>query len=167
RIIDQDTLISKLNNIDNLKHRSILSLAYCCGLRVSEIINLKIEDIDGKMGVILITQSKGNKDRYVPVSTNILSLLRDYYLKYRPKLYLFNGVNGGKYSITSCQQIFKKYIDQRYSFHHLRHSSFTAMLENGTDIRVIQTVAGHSSIKSTMIYTHVSPKFLATVNTPI
>lgn len=167
RIINQQSLVEKINGIANLKHKAILSLAYCCGLRVSEVVNLKIEDINGDERVILISQSKGNKDRYVPVSEAVLATLREYYKQYKPKVYLFNGQFSQRYSITSCQQIFKKYIDQKHSFHHLRHSSFTAMLENGVDLRVIQTVAGHRSPNTTAIYTHVSPKFLALVATPI
>lgn len=167
RVIDHEGLVSKLNSIENLKHRSILSLAYCCGLRVSEVVNLKISDIDGKNRTIIISQAKGNKDRYVPVSDMVLGLLREYFVTYKPKEYLFNGQNSLKYSIKSCQQIFKKYVSNQYSFHHLRHSAFTAMLEKGTDIRVIQTVAGHSSPNTTAIYCHVSRKFLQTINTPI
>lgn len=167
RVINHEDLLAKINSITNLKHKAILSLAYCCGLRVSEVVNLKISDIDGKQRIILISQAKGNKDRYVPVSENILATLREYFKEYRPKEYLFNGQFTAKYSVTSCQQIFKKYIDTRHSFHHLRHSSFTTMLEKGVDLRVIQTVAGHRSPNTTAIYTHVSHKFLQSIQTPI
>lgn len=166
RIINHEEIVSKIQRVDNLKHKAILSVAYCCGLRVSEVVNLKIEDIDGKQRTILISQAKGNKDRYVPVSENVLGILREYYKQYRPKEHLFNGTYG-KYSVKSCQQIFKKYINGKNSFHHLRHSSFTTMLENGTDIRIIQTIAGHSSPNTTVIYTHVSQKFLSSVQLPI
>lgn len=167
RVINHQELVEKINLVKNLKHKAILSLAYCSGLRVSEVVNLKVEHIDGKQKIILISQAKGNKDRYVPISDNVLSLLRDYYKEFRPQNYLFNGQFSDRYSIKSCQQIFKKYIDKKHSFHHLRHSSFTTMLENGTDLRVIQTVAGHNNPNTTAIYTHVSPKFLSQVNTPI
>lgn len=167
RIINHEEIVSKLNGIKNLKHKAILSLAYCCGLRVSEVVNLKIEHINGRERVILVSQSKGNKDRYVPVSDGVLSVLRAYFGEFRPKVYLFNGVNSLKYSVASCQKLFKKYIDVKHSFHHLRHSSLTTMLENGTDLRVLQTIAGHSSPNTTAIYTHVSHKFLQQVNTPI
>jgi site-specific recombinase XerD len=167
KVINHNDLVTKIRNISNLKHKAILSLAYCCGLRVSEIINIKLEHIDGKQRIILIAQAKGNKDRYVPVSENVLMLLRDYFKEYRPKVFLFNGQFSDQYSIKSCQQIFKKYIDKKHSFHHLRHSAFTTMLESGVDLRVIQTVAGHTSPKTTAIYTHVSQKFLASIQTPI
>lgn len=167
RIINHEELVAKINAVENLKHKAILSLAYCCGLRVSEVVNIKIEDIDGKQKVILVSQSKGHKDRYVPLSDNVLETLRAYYKAFHPKVYLFNGQFSDRYSVKSCQQIFKKYIDQKYSFHHLRHSAFTTMMEQGTDLRVIQTIAGHRSPNTTAIYTHVSPKFLASVKTPI
>ena len=167
RVINHDELLKKINAIPNLKHKAILSLAYCCGLRVSEVVNLKISDIDGKQRIILILQAKGKKDRMVPVSENVLVTLREYFKEYRPKEYLFNGQFTTKYSVTSCQQIFKKYIDKKHSFHHLRHSAFTTMLEKGVDLRVIQTVAGHRSPNTTAIYTHVSSKFLQSIQTPI
>lgn len=167
RIINHEDIALRISQVVNLKHKAILSLAYCCGLRVSEVINLKISDINGKDRIILISQAKGKKDRYVPVSENVLGILRDYFKAFKPIDYLFNGQFSKQYSIKSCQQIFKKHIDTNHSFHHLRHSSFTTMLENGTDLRVIQTIAGHSNPNTTAIYTHISPKFLATVNTPI
>lgn len=167
RVIDHADIASKISKIENIKHKAILSLAYCCGMRVSEIVNLKIKDIDGGGNLITVVQSKGYKDRYVPVSNNVMNLLREYYLAYKPTIFLFNGQNSDKYSITSCQQIFKKYVSTDYSFHHLRHSCFTTMLENGNDIRTIQVIAGHSSIKTTQLYTHVSKKFISNVITPI
>ena len=167
RVINHNELFEKINSIPNLKHKAILSLAYCCGLRVSEVVNLKISDIDGKQRIILISQAKGKKDRMVPVSENVLATLREYFKAYRPKEYLFNGQFTTKYSVSSCQQIFKKYIDKKHSFHHLRHSAYTTMLEKGVDLRVIQTVAGHKSPNTTAIYTHVSSKFLQSIQTPI
>lgn len=167
RIIEKEFLIDKINKIDNLKHRTILSLTYSTGLRVSEIINLKISDIDSKRMLIIVRQSKGRKDRIVPLSNNILILLRDYYKKYKPIEYLFNGQNSLKYSTTSCNQIVKKYLGNDKHFHLLRHSCFTALLENGTDLRIIQKIAGHSNVKTTEIYTHVSTKILREVKLPI
>jgi integrase/recombinase XerD len=114
--------------------------------------------------IIYIKNAKGKKDRIVPLSQTVLELLREYFKKYRPKEYLFNGQNNPKYSVGSCQKIYKKYIDNKTSIHALRHSSFTGLLENGTDLRVIQKIAGHSSSKTTEIYTHVSNKILSKVN---
>ena len=136
-------------------------------MRVSEIINLKLTNIDSKRMIIHIENAKGKKDRIVPLSKQILNLLRIYFKNYKPKEYLFNGQNKLKYSTTSCNQIVKKYLGQNYHFHMLRHSCFTSLVENGTDIRIIQKLAGHNSIKTTEIYTHISTKILSSINLPI
>jgi integrase/recombinase XerD len=167
QVIDKDFILDKLSKIKNIKHKSILTLTFSVGLRVSEIINLKIEDIDSKRMIIHIKNAKGRKDRIVPLSKNVLELLRLYFSEYKPKEYLFNGQNNIQYSIKSCQNIFKKYIDENSHIHILRHSCFTNLLENGTDIRIIQKIAGHSNIKTTEIYTHVSNQILSKVNLPI
>jgi integrase/recombinase XerD len=167
KVIDHNHIINQLSKIKNLKHKSILTIAYSVGLRVSEIINLKIEDIDSKRMLIHIKNAKGKKDRIVPLSDNVLKLLRDYYKEFKPKEYLFNGQNSIHYSIKSCQKLYKKYIDENTSIHTLRHSSFTNLLENGTDLRIIQKLAGHSSSKTTEIYTHVSNELLNKIDLPI
>jgi site-specific recombinase XerD len=167
KVIDSEFIKTKLSNIENIKHKAILTLTFSVGLRVSEIVNLKIEDIDSKRMLIHIKNGKGRKDRIVPLSPNVLNLLRDYFKQYRPVEYLFNGQTTNQYSIGSCQQIYKKYIDVNSSIHTLRHSSFTNLLENGTDLRIIQKIAGHSNVKTTEIYTHVSNQILQKVNLPI
>jgi site-specific recombinase XerD len=167
KVIDGEYIKSQLSKIENLKHRSILSLTYSVGLRVSEVVNLKIEDIDSKRMIIHIKNAKGRKDRIVPLSQTVLELLRNYFKEYKPKEYLFNGQSDLRYSIGSCQKIYKKYIDSHSSIHTLRHSSFTNLLESGTDLRIIQKIAGHSSSKTTEIYTHVSNQLLNKVNLPI
>ncbi len=167
KVIDEKLIKERLQNITNLKHKTILTLTYSVGLRVSEIVNLKIVDIDSKRMLIHIKNAKGNKDRIVPLSTHVLELLRKYWINYKPKIYLFNGQNSLKYSMGSCQKIYKKYIDRNSSIHTLRHSSFTYLLENGTDLRIIQKIAGHSSSKTTEIYTHVSKQLLNKINLPI
>jgi site-specific recombinase XerD len=167
QVIDKDYLLDKISKIDNLKHKTIISLGYSVGLRVSEIINLKIEDVDSKRMIINIRQAKGRKDRIVPLSENMLALLRTYYKSYKPKEYLFNGQFSSQYSSESCNQIIKKYIGSKHHFHQLRHSCFTALLECGTDLRIIQNIAGHSSSKTTEIYTHVSTQLLNKINLPI
>lgn len=164
RVIDGEFIKGRLSKIENIKHKAILTLTYSVGLRVSEIVNLKIEDIDSKRMLIHIKNAKGRKDRIVPLSQTVLELLREYYKVYLPKEYLFNGQKTLKYSIGSCQKIYKKYIDLNTSIHTLRHSSFTGLLENGTEMRLIQKIAGHSSIKTTEIYTHVSNQLLSKVN---
>jgi integrase/recombinase XerD len=167
QVIDGEFIKSQLSKIENLKHKIILTLTYSVGLRVSEIINLKIEDIDSKRMIIHIKNAKGRKDRVVPLSQNVLVLLIEYYKEYNPTEFLFNGQNSLQYSIGSCQKIYKKYIDKNSSIHTLRHSSFTNLLENGTDLRIIQKIAGHTSSKTTEIYTHVSNNILKKVKLPI
>jgi integrase/recombinase XerD len=164
RVIDGEFIKEQLSKIKNLKHKTILTVTYSVGLRVSEVVNLKISDIDSKRMLIHIKNAKGRKDRIVPLSQNVLELLREYFKEYKPNEYLFNGQNSNQYSIGSCQKIYKKYVEKESSIHCLRHSSFTGLLENGTNLRVIQKIAGHSSSKTTEIYTHVSNKILGNVN---
>lgn len=163
RVISGDFIREKISKIKNIKHKAILSLAYSVGLRVSEIVNIRIDDIDSKRMLIFIRSSKGRKDRIVPLHGTLLNLLRDYWKEYHPKEYLFNGLMSTRYSISSCQKIYKKYIDENSSIHTLRHSSFTELLESGVDLRIIQRIAGHSSSKTTEIYTHVSKKTISKI----
>lgn len=167
RVINKEFLITQISKIRNLKHKAIIMLAYSTGMRVSEVCNLKIKDIDSKKMVIYVNQAKGRKDRMVPLSQKTLITLRAYFKEYKPKKYLFNGQSSPQYSANSCNQIVKKYLGKAYHFHLLRHSSFTTMLESGVDLRVIQHIAGHNSSKTTEIYTHISTNFLKQVRTPI
>jgi len=157
QVIDRVFLLEQINKIKNIKHKSIIVLGYSCGLRVSEVCNLKLNDIDSKRMVINIYQSKGKKDRIVKLPMNLLILLREYYKSYKPKVYLFNGQNDSlQYSTESCNKLVKNYISEDYHFHLLRHSYATHLLEMGIDLRYIQNQLGHSSSKTTEIYTHVS-----------
>lgn len=167
QIIDKQYVLQQIAKIENLKHKAILSLAFSVGLRVSEVINLKIADVDSGRMVITIRQAKGNKDRIVPLSQNNIILLRAYFKAFKPKEYLFNGQFDIKYSATSCNQLVKQYLGKNYHFHLLRHSCFTSLLESGTDIRIIQKLAGHASSKTTEIYTHVSTNILQNIPLPI
>jgi integrase len=167
QVIDSAFLVERINAIPNLKHKSILMLAFSVGLRVSEVINLKIEDIDSERMLITIKQGKGRKDRIVPLSPNLLTTLREYYKAYKPKGFLFNGQFSDRYSATSCNQIVKKYLGDKYHFHSLRHSCFTSLLESGTDLRIIQKIAGHASSRTTEVYTHVSNRILGRVPLPM
>lgn len=167
QIIEKEFLLDRISKIENKKHKAIISLAYSTGMRVSEVCNLKISDIDSKRMVITIRQSKGRKDRIVALSTKILEILRIYFAEYKPKEYLFNGQFDVKYSPTSCNQIVKKYLGKEYHFHLLRHSNATALLEAGTDLRIIQKHLGHSSSKTTEIYTNVSTNVLQSMALPI
>ncbi|GAA4817140.1 tyrosine-type recombinase/integrase [Litoribaculum gwangyangense] len=162
---------SILDNTINLKHKTILSLIYSGGLRVGEALNMKINDIDSKRMLIHIKAAKGKKDRYTLLSENLLDLLRLYYKTYKPKDYLFEGQNGKLYSASSAQVILKNAINKtqikkRVTLHTLRHSFATHLLENGTDIRYIQNLLGHSSPKTTMIYTHVSETSIRNIKNP-
>lgn len=167
QIIDKNELLTAIGKVENLKHKAIIMIAYSVGLRVSEIINLKITDIDSKRMIIFIENGKGRKDRIVPLSENVLALLRDYFKAYKPKEYLFNGQNSLQYSTESCNQIVKKYINSKYHFHLLRHSCFTHLIENGIDCRIIQKIAGHSNIKTTEGYMQVSTNVLKNIQLPI
>lgn len=156
----------------NIKHKAMLSLIYSCGLRRSELLNLRITDIDSKRGLVIIRKGKGKKDRITPLSPKILDLLRDYFKAYKPKEWLFEGQSGvGKYDERSLalvlkQALVKSHINKPVSLHWLRHSFATHLLENGTDLRYIQEILGHSSSKTTEIYTHVSNKSIQKIVSP-
>jgi len=167
QIIDKEFLITQIDKINNLKHKAIISLGYSVGLRVSEVINLKIEDIDSKRMIINIKNAKGRKDRIVPLSQNVLELLRKYWVEHRPKEYLFNGQNSLQYSSVSCNAIVKNYLGEKYHFHLLRHSCFTHLIESGIDSRIIQKLAGHSNIKTTEGYLQVSTNVLNNIKLPL
>ena len=167
QIIEKEYLLEQIAKIQNKKHKAIISLAYSTGMRVSEVCNLLISDIDSKRMIITIRQSKGRKDRIVALSEKILEILREYFKEYKPKEYLFNGQFELKYSHRSCNQIVKQYLGKEYHFHQIRHSNATALLEAGTDIRIIQKHLGHASSKTTEIYTHVSTATLQSMPLPI
>ncbi len=156
----------------NVKHLVVLQLCYGMGLRVSEVVNIKVEDIDSDRLAVHIRGAKGKKDRYVPLPVTILPLLRRYYLDYRPQQYLLQGQYGGKYAKVSVQNIFKTAmrkagVHKRIGVHGLRHSYATHLLESGADMRFIQELLGHNSIKTTQIYTKVTPRSLSNIKSPL
>lgn len=170
-VLDRFEAEALLNQLTNKKHFCIIALLYSCGLRIGELLNLKIQDIDSKRMLIQIKCSKGNKDRLIPLPKSILQLLREYYRIYQPKAYLFEGVDGQKYSPSSVRKIIKRAakkakINKDLCAHTLRHSYATHLLESGTDLRLIQKLLGHSNIKTTEIYTHVSNSQLKKVTSP-
>lgn len=167
QVIDTQYLVQAINQIKNLKHKAILMLAFSCGLRVSEVVNLKMSAIDRSRMLIHIQNAKGNKDRYVVLSQKLLEVLEAYYKAFKPITYLFNGQTNLQYTATSCNQIVKQYLGPQYHFHTLRHSNATALLEAGTDITLIQKLLGHQNVKTTQIYTHVSLKTLSNVQPPM
>jgi integrase/recombinase XerD len=156
----------------NTKHRVMLSLIYACGLRRSELLNLKIGDIDSQRGFIKIYQGKGKKDRMIPVSPKTIEMLRDYYKLYKPTNWLIEGrFKGEQYTETSLQNVFKQAlkkakINKPATLHWLRHSYATHLLEAGTDLRYIQELLGHKSSKTTEIYTHVTTQSLQNIRSP-
>jgi site-specific recombinase XerD len=157
---------------DNLKHRVILSLLYSCGLRVSELINLKWSHIDRSRMVINILNGKGNKDRQVMLAAPLIPLLEQYYYNYKPKDFVLNGQTTPQYSDRSVLQVLKQsadkaHINKRVYTHLMRHNCFTHMVEGGVDINLIQKIAGHNNVKTTMIYTHISHNLISKINSPL
>ncbi len=160
-----------IDSIENIKHKAIISLIYSCGLRISECINLKIADIDSKRMLIKIVQGKGKKDRYVQLSAKLLELLRDYYKQYHPKEHMFQGQFKDEYSSKSIQNVLRKAlqkcgITKKITVHSLRHSFATHLVEQGTDIRIIQEILGHKDIRTTQIYTHISNANISKIKNP-
>lgn len=150
-----------LDNTENIKHKAILTTIYSCGLRLSELLNLKVKDIRSSDKIIRINQSKGNKDRIVSLPDKLLDILREYYLIYKPTDYLFEGEKGNRYSERSVQLILKKSLSMAKiktegTVHTLRHSYATHLIQSGIDIRIVQELLGHENIKTTMIYTHIT-----------
>jgi len=171
-ILAEEEVMSVLTQISNLKHRAMIMAGYSAGLRVSEIIALKPASIDSKRMMIHIQAAKGKKDRMVPLAKKLLETLRQYYIQYKPKKYLFEGKPGEAYSAGSVQEILqgakkKAKISKKGSVHMLRHSYATHLMEGGTDIRIIQELLGHNSIKTTMLYTHVSKKDIGRIESPL
>lgn len=150
-----------LDSTDNLKHKAMLMTIYSCGLRLSELLNLQIRDVRSSDQIVRINQSKGNKDRIVSLPDKLLHILREYYQAYKPTDYLFEGEKGGRYSERSVQLVLKKAlakakVQTEGTVHTLRHSYATHLIRSGIDIRVVQELLGHGSIKTTMIYTHIT-----------
>ena len=150
----------------------MLCMIYSYGLRCGEVLALKATNIDSKRNIVLLQNAKGKKDRIVPLSPKILVLLREYYMAYQPKVYLFEGQQqGSSYDARSLQQVLKQAvvragIDKPVTLHWLRHSYATHLLESGTDLRYIQELLGHNSSKTTEIYTHVSTKNIQQIKSP-
>ncbi|SHN30214.1 Site-specific recombinase XerD [Cyclobacterium lianum] len=162
-----------LNRIRNRKHYCLIALTYASGLRLSEVISLKLGDIDSDRMQLKVRGGKGNKDRYTLLPKGLLEKLREYYRYYRPKTYLFEGQTAGTvYSPGSAQSVLKKSlrecgIKKQASFHTLRHSFATHLLEQGTNIRVIQELLGHRSLRTTSVYLHVSNLDPSQIKSPL
>ena len=156
KFYDAEILSEKIKNIENLKHKAILTIALSGWLRVSEVVNLKIEDIDKELMLIHVKNSKRSKDRDVALSENTLNVLRDYFKAYFQNYsntdYLFKGQSLAQYSKTSCNKIVKKYLSPRMRFHNLRSSGATYALENGMSLLDVSTMLGHAKIETTKHY---------------
>ena len=173
KVISEEKILEGMLKIKNLKHKTLLLLAYSAGMRVSEVVKLKIADINSDRMQININHAKGKKDRVVTLSKSILPYLREYYLKYKPADWLFEGINNKEhYSARSAQLVFKEAykklgLPAQCSFHSLRHSYATHLLESGTDISYIQKLLGHSDIKTTLRYTQISKKDIGHIESPL
>lgn len=172
-VLSKEEVLSILKSVDNEKHKTILFLIYSAGLRLGEVVRLQINDIDGKRMLIKVRQGKGRKDRYTLLSEVALKQLRKYYSIYKPEIWLFPGGKEGSYlTERSVQKIFERACEKAkiradVSVHTLRHSFATHLLESGTDLRYIQELLGHSSSKTTEIYTHVTEKKLSNIRSPL
>ena len=172
KVLAKEDIEKILKQCTNLKHKTILVMLYSAGLRAGEIIDLKIKDIDSKRKVIFIRKAKGFKDRTVMLSDKLTELLRTYYKEYKPTTYLFEGQYGDQYSQSSMRKVLKDAakkagLRESPTLHWLRHSFATHLLEAGTDLRYIQQLLGHSSSKTTEIYTYVSTKHISQIKSPL
>jgi site-specific recombinase XerD len=171
-VLSQQEAAAILKALSNIKHRCLLQLLYSGGLRISEVINLKLSDVQSRRNLLLIRGGKGRKDRTTLLSGRLLEELRQYYLQYKPKAWLFEGQDGGVYSVESIRKVFraalkKAGINREATPHTLRHSFATHLLEQGTDLRYIQELLGHSSSKTTEIYTHITQQGLGKIFSPL
>ncbi len=170
-VLSKEEVKRLLTVTNNLKHKTILLLIYSAGLRLSELLNLKVADIDSRRMKIHVVQGKGKKDRYVVLSEKTLAVLRAYFKEYKPQDYLVEGAKGGRYSDKSVQSIMKQAlqkagIKKKATVHTLRHSFATHLLDDGTDIRFIQELLGHVRLETTQVYTHVSSRAIDKIKSP-
>lgn len=171
-ILSMDEVKRIISAASNLKHKVLLSLIYSGGFRVSEVLSLRPTDIDQQRMLVHVRSAKGKKDRYTLLSARALAMLQEYLDVYQPQEYLFEGKLRQQYSPRAAQEVLKLSarragIQKNISLHSLRHSFATHLLENGTDIRYIQTLLGHQSPKTTMIYTHVTHASIRNIRSPL
>jgi integrase/recombinase XerD len=172
KVLSKEDVLSIIANTNNLKHKCIVSLLYSSGIRRNELVNLKITDIDSKRMLIRVEAAKGNKDRYTLLSHSLLEDLRAYYKQYKPEKYIVEGMYGKQYSGQSIGKIVinaaeKAGIKIPVTPHMLRYSFATHLLEAGVDLRQIQVLLGHSSSKTTEIYTHVATTTFKKIKNPL
>ena len=171
-VLSKDEVKKLLNSLTNEKHRLMLSIIYACGLRRSELLQFKQEDMEKGRKLLHIREAKGFKDRLVPLSDRTIELIDCYLSRYKPQKYIFEGQWPGEmYSTTSIERVFKHAcemagIKRKITLHSLRHSYATHLLESGTDLRFIQELLGHKSSKTTQIYTHVTTRSIQNIRSP-
>ncbi|WP_152286667.1 site-specific tyrosine recombinase/integron integrase [Flavicella marina] len=171
-VLSQEEVIDLIRSCKNLKHRAIITLLYSSGLRIGELLSLKLSDINIDRKQIYIKNGKGRKDRYVQLAKSFLPLLRNYVMTYRPSVYFVEGQNGKQYTASSVRKFLHRAvkeaeIEKKVTPHTLRHSYATHMLENGIGLRHIQSLLGHAKPETTMIYTHVAKKDLLEIESPL
>jgi len=171
-VLSQEEVQRMFTVCENLKHKVILALLYSCGLRVSELINLKWSHLDRSRLIINIIAGKGNKDRQVMLDSSLIPLLEKYFFEYQTKTYILSGQFSEQYSSTSVGQVMKQLaakagINKRVYTHLMRHNCFTHMVENGIDINLIQRLAGHNNVKTTLLYTQISHNIISRIQSPI
>ena len=172
-VFSKQEIAAILSTIKNRKHYCLIALAYATGLRLNEVVHLKPADLDSSRMQIRVSSGKGNKDRYTLFPAGLLDQLREYYRFYRPKTFLFEGMTPGQpYSARSAQAVLKKAltsagISKEASFHTLRHSFATHLMEQGTSIRILQDLLGHRSLKTTSVYLHVCKFEAAQIKSPL
>jgi len=173
QILSEEEVLNILSVTTNIKHKAVLSIIYSSGLRIGEAVNLKLTDLDLDRNLVFIRNGKGKKDRISTLSLNLKPLMLKYIEKMNPQVYLFNGATGHQYSTESIRKVFRKSCrkanisKKNLRVHTLRHSFATHLLEKGTDVRYIQELLGHSSIKTTQIYTHVNSQFVNEISNPL
>ncbi|WP_223034913.1 tyrosine-type recombinase/integrase [Hanstruepera marina] len=171
-VLSEIEIIRLIQATKNLKHRVIIGLLYSGGLRIGELLGLKLADMDFERNQLFVRQGKGRKDRVVTMSTVIKPMLHNYITTYQPKLFVVEGRNGNAYSAASVRQFLKRScklagIKKTVTPHTLRHSYATHMLEHGVDLRYIQELLGHAKPETTMVYTHVAKKQFLQIQNPL
>jgi integrase/recombinase XerD len=170
-VLSQEEIMGVFEVLDNIKHRAMLMLIYASGLRRSELLNLRIGDIDMNRNIVFIRGGKGRRDRQSVMAQSLNPLIKEYLTKYNPKFWLFEGPNEVRYSESSLRQVFhraakKAGVKKQVRLHMLRHSFATHLLEAGTSTRYIQVLLGHESSKTTEVYAHVSRFALDKIKSP-
>lgn len=172
-VLSQEEMQKMFSVCENTKHKVVLALLYSVGLRISELINLKWSNIDRSRMVINIIQSKGKKDRQVPLTPSLIPLLEKYYREYKPSVYVLNGQGDlAQYSKKSVAEVLRQLADKaginkRIYPHLIRHCTGTHLVEQGTDINLIQKMFGHNNVRTTNLYTHISHNVISKINSPL